>query len=1497
MKVILNTGKKIIPLLVLLIFLGVCLALFFFSDQITERAKTVLIQVVQQQLGEDLKIDKITLFPLNRVTFHDVKMMNGKKSFVEVERITASFYLHDLLKGVEGLVNGIRDVKLISPKVYLEKDEDGFGFEKFITTKDDDGTTTLNFKPKIRIENGTIYYNDGKISETLINLNGIVQIQESEINLNLKGEMEGSNLAEFDLKGKVGSNIKFDLDFEELSLTVFEEYGIQIPEVRNLGGKGTGAIQIQKDDKNWTYSGRVAITNGEVEVEVNKFSLLINEIKGNIAFNEDQAVVESLTGQTEMGGFKINGQVSNFENPDLFLTITSSTDGFKLAELLSMVPQLTDEEITGFIKGTVDVSGNWKDLQIKGDLNVPKIGYRDLKLQNVNIKWRYQKALLSLKELSFGIGEGKVEGYSGFFNFQNPEELLYTLNLDVKKVDMYSIFSSIPLSIESDEIVNGILSGKIYLSGKGLNFDALTAFGHIDIENGQYGQFPFDTLNTNFWVTSGDIGLSKVEFKAPYLKTVLTGLIDLDGEIVLNLKPSNIDLNWFGDVFQIPLEGKGTLIGEVYGSLNDPTFEGEIDFDQGQILNNEFDRLIGHLEVNKSKLTLYDASFLKGPSSFQMTGKADFEKKDIDLHVDVLYSSLTEILEILDFMDIPFNITGDITGEIDLTGSWSKIQVEGDLLARSGNISQQAYDQAKLSFIWKDKDIFLNNFEISYQNIALQASGMIDDYENLDIEMEGQGFDIKDITIISEKLPEIKGQANFRGKLSGKISSPSFWGTISSETISYNEIPIEQLSALLQYEDGVLKIKPMKMMNAGSDYTLIGEIHFNDMTMEMQIKSKYALASDLLRFLNLPFKNLEYILGGEIWISGELRKPKVELNVTLDDANNGLLVLTGFYDIDKGLDIQVEGNNFDLAPLQEYLPIDYFDYTIDGKMSVNGKLMKPKAEMIVVLNDKTDGKMKVRGNFDFQSGVMDFKLDGEGFDLRPFESYLPIELDYIASVNLDGTVNGKIDNLNADLDLDILDGMINNNPVKYIGGNLKLENSSKLIFDQKVILSDENNIKIRGNVFLDDKNAPIDLMVEMAQGNLEILRLLIPGVDEADGEGKANLKVTGTLAKPMINGKVSISAGFVNYMGISPIQNIKGEINLIDGKVNFENLSAKYGEGTVSLDGWMILNGFQPEEIDLDVKSKDFHFAYGSIDAMGDANVKLTGLFYTPELRGPIIVHDAEVGVLPFNWPRGGGGSQFAPTFYLELHPGENVRVTGTSPLNMDVTIVKSDTDKLIIDMTGKEVILSGELHSRSGTVNVYSVNFRVTDASASFDKFNKYIPDLRILAQTDIDEYRVFLNIDDLSTEQNWNHELYSEPYLTRNEILNLLASQGVLGELLGEDGEFNVTDMISDEVWRYISQGLRNEFLNKLEKSVEKTLSLDIFQLDPVFLGDLKVNIKVGKYLGDNLYVVYNRTFSQNPEQSIGFEYRIRKGISIEGVYKGSGDYQIGLEANFPF
>ena len=1483
MKLILKTTKRVIPIFLLILFVSICVLIFFQTEEITNRVKGKLIETLEDKLNQELKIDSITLFPLNRITLHQIELRDDGKKIVEADRIILAYQFKDILKGPQEMIRGIKEIEVVEPQLYIRKEADSYNFEKFIKQREGNSQTKsdLNLETTVKIFNGSIHYDDNQRTESLEKIKGKLSIDGSQIGIDFTSRIKSIQTSRIKVAGSITPELTLNLDFSNIDFNP-DDYDLNIKGLEKLTIKGSGSAKLKQRDGTLSYSGNLDFQNGNLLIT--QFPMEVRGAEGQIKFNNKQLVVNKLTGKTIAGDFAVTGQVSNLTDPDLAIDIT--TDGIDISQIQRYIPELKEQPLVGEVKGKVSILGSVKKPLVKANLKLPKITYNGMALKNIDLRAWYQDEFITLQNIDFTMNQGSFKGYNGYLNFAKQEKLSYSINVETENFNLHDFLTTIKLE---GEIPSGNVDGSLYLYGNGLDMANMSAIGFVNVFNGKYRDVAFDHLKANFWFTEKELGLSRLELVTPHINSNLAGNVKMNGEIDLTFEPSYVNLDWLGQQLGVDLKGNGMINGELRGKITDPTFRGQVELTRGYIYNQTFDKFIGEIEVDKSKLVLSDTNLTKGDSQFSFGGEINFDEESLNLTAEIEETSLAKIRNFQDLYEIPDGFSGDISGEVLLTGAWANPNVAGHLKAAEGMIFDYPYQETNISFEWKDKDLEIDAFDVTYQETSIYGSGKIEDLEEVIIDLNAKEFDLSLVDQLPKEL-DLKGKVKLDGQLKGKLTSPTFNGIVSSDSLEYDQISIEQLSVLIKYEENSLFIKPMKMINGDNEYTLIGEIIFDQKMLDMRVRTKHANVDELFKFANLPIRDLGYIMDGELLISGNFKNPLIEVDAIFSDNGNGKLKLAGNYDFVYGLDVRAEGQNFDLSSLNKYIPGEEFPYTLDGRMTVKGDLKDPESKLDITLKEPDQGQLQIKGEASLSS--IGLKIKGNHFDLTPLQDYIPGEKDDGGQSRKESE-NSLLQNLKLDIDLDLRDSSLENYKIKYFGGSIDIMEGAIIKLDQKMVLPDNNTVTAKGLVAPLDKEGPINLKLEITKGNLEILPLFVPGVEDAGGKGWGNIDVTGTMDSPQVRGAVNISAGFVKIKGLDLIKDISGEVKLVKDQALVKDLRGKIGQGNAKVEGSVELDGFMPDELNLEVDADNYHFVYGSIDAHGDGKLYVSGPLMEPLIKGDLLIHNSEVGVAPFDWPMPEGDAPIKPKFYLVLHPGDNLIVTGDSPIKFNATVTPNSDDKLIID-TRDDVILSGELRSRSGTFNIYNSNFRITEAKATFVKFNKVLPLLDIHAMTTVNAYNIYVDLTGLPPDQ-LAIDLRSEPELTKEEITMLLANKGGLGYLL--EGEIDFTDMLSDEIWRYISQGLRSEFLNKLEDSLEKKLSLDKVYLDPVLLGDARMNLQVGKYLDDNLYIVYNRTFSENPEQSIGFEYQFHPNIGLEGTYKGDGNYQFGLKADFAF
>ena len=321
-----------------------------------------------------------------------------------------------------------------------------------------------------------------------------------------------------------------------------------------------------------------------------------------------------------------------------------------------------------------------------------------------------------------------------------------------------------------------------------------------------------------------------------------------------------------------------------------------------------------------------------------------------------------------------------------------------------------------------------------------------------------------------------------------------------------------------------------------------------------------------------------------------------------------------------------------------------------------------------------------------------------------------------------------------------------------------------------------------------------------------------------------------------------------------------------------------------------------------------------------------------PYIRGKILVHNAAV-TFPFVEEKGTASA--ADTSLVEkilesllwdvtVVPLQDVRYVRKQPALIDNVWINALIDPEIskLHLTGiiadESFRIEGTIKSTRGNIEYLDLNFNVVEFGAEFDRSSIY-PIVYGKARTTITDTLGFpsniyltLYVYDPDTKQELERGRWSEnlrfklssdnPLIGTNEGQVLAA----LGYSIGA-----IRSRAADVIGMSTEHLLLRPLFRPFERKVERTLGLDLFrirsrfarnvmdlsvyqdtQIDPRYLIFRSTQIMIGKYLSENLYVVYSGMLEAGldpryQEKGIGFkhsfdlEYRISPNLLLELQY----------------
>jgi len=417
---------------------------------------------------------------------------------------------------------------------------------------------------------------------------------------------------------------------------------------------------------------------------------------------------------------------------------------------------------------------------------------------------------------------------------------------------------------------------------------------------------------------------------------------------------------------------------------------------------------------------------------------------------------------------------------------------------------------------------------------------------------------------------------------------------------------------------------------------------------------------------------------------------------------------------------------------------------------------------------------------------------------------------------------------------------------------------------------------------------------------------------QVQGLTNADLKLSGTLNHPILNGSVTLTKGEVEFYALPPkISDLSVLLQLKDNLVKIEDMNFQIDQYKIYTSGEFTLNNWQPQNLDINIwNNKEEEILYPDIfKAQVALNANLTGLFTSPHIKGSLTLFKGEL-----NWKENNQETSSNLSEFLS----KLINIKGDIDLEVkvadDFTATTKDFNmKLAGDIKVQGPLsapkLNGELEIKQGYINFLDKKFRISRGKAIFSNSSGKDLILDLEAKTEIDSINVFLNLSGILAQPMM--VLSSSPSLGESEIISLLMFNKNYAGLLTE-GEMGT--ILKEEMINLIAQGLSIRFLNQIENEIANSLGLDEFKIETVFKQDQDSNLafipgfaleslalKIGKYFSENFYLTYSTPLNEIGKSNLELEYKIKDDftlntqVGLPGLQDNSFEFKIELKYGF--
>ncbi|MHC2995188.1 MAG: translocation/assembly module TamB [Candidatus Atribacteria bacterium] len=1043
-----------------------------------------------------------------------------------------------------------------------------------------------------------------------------------------------------------------------------------------------------------------------------------------------------------------------------------------------------------------------------------------------------------------------TEGFSYYIKVLSDDFKLSDLKEALKKY----------LSLSSELKAEGKSNLKFEVSGLEDNFQVQ---GELLTEQGKIQGYDFSNLNTEFHYNQDGFYFKNIKAEIGGGIIEGTGRVSLKDElpkydILFNLTQVDVKSDFLKSLHLDYLKG-GLLSGKV-----------EI---KGNIGQEE--------RVNLStEISVEDKA---GIFSLKAEGMIA-ENNYMDLKVKTTGINLDELGKILNYQ----GIKGLASFSGRLSGLPDDLKIKGKIEVEKGQISELPFDYLEGKINYQDNRLQLEEVIFKNKGLTFKGKGNIDLLEEkdiyLDLTLQVEQADLNYLASLYNYDLSVLGLARGEISLQGNWPEVIVKGDLQLKDINLINFKAGSGNLIFSLENKKLKIENLVLNSREAQIYVQGEVNLEEgLPLNLRVNFLNQDVPDLLsNFVESDL--LSKFRGqatGSLEIKGKYTNPDLYLSALIEDAQLEEVSL-------NSIEIKLE--------------------KIGSIIRINKlKWSQRKGELIA------GGWI----NFDEDNKNLDINISADNIDLDKLSNLFSLESEIKGLVNFKAEVKGNIDLPDISFSAKVEKGRFQD----FYFDSLTVE----ALYDQDILevkqfILDKEGHQITGKgkvpykfSFMNEReispslaDIPLDFILTLENTDLGFIRIFFKeDIKQVQGLTNVELKLSGTLNQPVLNGSIALKDGEVELYELpTKISDINILLQLEDNLVKIEDMNFNIDQYKIYALGKFTLKNLQPQDLDINIWSNREEILYQNIfKAQIDFNIKMTDSFISPHIEGALTLSQGEL-----DWKENKDITSDPFKFLSKL-----INIKGDLDLEVKVLddfIAKTKDFNLKLggdfkiqgDLSAPK--LNGELEIKQGSIAFLDRKFRISRGKVIFSDSSGKDIILDIEAKTEIDDIDVFVNVSGIVSQPMV--VLNSHPPLSESEIISLLMfNKNFAGLTEGELGT-----ILKEEMINLIAQGLSVRFLNQIENEVANSLGLDEFKIETIFKKDQDSNLgffpglalqglalKIGKYFSENFYLTYSTPLYEIGKGDLELEYKISDDLTLSTQIGSSGTQNDGFEFKIEF
>ena len=1129
--------------------------------------------------------------------------------------------------------------------------------------------------------------------------------------------------------------------------------------------------------------------------------------------------------------------------------------------------------------------------------------------------------------IQFQESEIQINTFQGFFHNQ-PFNLTGTLsfkeianfNLDLKANDF-------PLTVLKEELEGYISETGLLLQGdisldlnlKG-NLHDFQVKGKLNSLLLNLDGWQLQNPNLLFSFKEEQLMIESLETQWEDTKITMDGIIDWEKPAPvykffaqvkgLDLENSAFRKIAFFDSFSGSLSGNFTIEGTLLA--NSPiNLTGQLTAQEVKLYQNTLkEPLTAQLEmkiINSSSFELNKLALSYLHNQFNLYGKLDSKNQ-----LDFQFNSDNISLEDFSFL---FNLNelrgiGNITGKIQ--GTISQPQIESKAQLKSVNWENLAVDNFEGEISYQFPFLQFRNIILHNNNISLTATGQVDlqkdSQKQVDLKLQLSRLNMNYLTELFAFEESLSGWAHGFADLQGNWPDISLDSQLDLEEISIRNYYLGKGNLIFSLAPDKISPENISLVEQSNflDWIknncqlTIKELSFKQAEMQMNAQGKADLKEDIPFSLDIDFnhKNLNQLIS-----LTNLKDLKI--------ANLLPLKIEGKLKIIGNLTSQQFLLNSQFSTLQDETGLQY-----DLKLTLEKKGSKISLSEVLLKQQK--GQLLAKGWLDLNQNLLDIEFQASEFDLNNLAQLIGFKEDIKGNLNITGAYQGSLKLPSISISAQIEDGSFRNFKFEELQSKMNWKEGNLEIQELIISYQKDFQIKAQGKIpfpFIvsekkedqdqDFNQLPLNFKVSLENTDLSFIQIFWDkNFKQVQGITNLILNLSGTVGEPIFNGHLTLNQGSLELTS-APIKldKIETKVEIVNNLVKIPQMTFILDNNLIYVSGDFKLANFQPDDLRIKIWNEGGTLIYGDIlTAQTNFQAEINGSIDSPQIKGEFIFSEGEL-----NWTP---GSQFIPEKNDSL-----TQLKGTIDLSVKIlNNFQFKAPNLDLKLDGEikiqgdlpQPIFTGQLTVGKGYFLFLEQKFQFTEGKLLLNEFTGPDVLLDIKANTKVNQVTVFLKISgNLSAPQI---SLSSQPALSEAEIISLLT----LNKNISGLSEGEVDELLREEIFNLIFQGLSINFLRRAENQIANYLGLDVFRIETIFKEDGETTpfydlnfktfgIEVGKNITEDLFLTYSTSLDGFSERSLGIDYQFKPDLSFTAeintfaLEENNSEIKIGLQFEF--